>query len=245
MTDPANAPRNPKPSATPAAAGPSSATTGPALPLIVAITGGVASGKSALTAAFADLGVPIADADVAAREVVAPGSDGLARIVDQFGAEVLDQQGSLDRARMRERIFADPQARQALEAIVHPLVRTWLRAAVEHWQAPYGVLAIPLLVESGDAYAWVDRVLVVDVPEATQLARLRQRDGIEAPLAQAMLAAQAGRDQRLAIADDIHDASGPLAEVPARAAALHGHYLALAQAKQAGRLPPPRLRIGG
>ena len=177
-------------SATPATGPAGSAAVGPTA-LVVAVTGGVASGKSALTGAFAELGVPVADADVAAREVVAPGSDGLARIVEHFGTDVLDDAGSLDRGRMRKRIFADPSARRALEQIIHPRVRTWLRTAADNWQAPYGLLAIPLLVESGDAYAWVDRVLVVDVPESTQLARLRQRDGISAELAQSMLSAVA------------------------------------------------------
>lgn len=239
MTDPANDPKSPVRTTT-ASAEPVAA--GIPAPLVVAVTGGVASGKSALTRAFADLGVPVADADVAAREVVAPGSDGLARIVGHFGAEVLDAAGRLDRGRMRERIFADPSARRDLEQIIHPRVRTWLRTAVTHWHTPYGLLAIPLLVESGSAYAWVDRVLVVDVPEATQLARLRERDRVSAELAQSMLAAQATRAQRLAIADDIHDASGPLAELPARAAALHQHYLGLADAKRSGLLPPPRIR---
>lgn len=237
MTDPAHNPTDPP-------APPAEKGRGVAAPLVVAVTGGVASGKSALTQALADLGVPVADADVAAREVVARGSSGLEQIVDHFGPGVLDADGHLDRGRMRARIFADPAARQALEAIIHPRVRTWLREAVGHWRAPYGLLAIPLLVESGPAYAWVNRVLVVDVPEATQLARLQQRDQVTAELAQAMLAAQASRARRLAIADDIHDASGPLQELPGRAAALHRHYLRLAEAKRAGTLPPPKIRGG-
>lgn len=210
------------------------------LPLVVAVTGGIASGKSALTAAFQALGVPVADADIAAREVVARGSDGLAQIVSAFGPEVLTPDGDMDRRSMRTRVFVDPDARQRLEAIVHPRVRQWLRDAAARWQAPYGLLAIPLLVESGDAYDWVDRVLVVDVPASVQVERLMRRDDIDRALAESMLAAQATREQRLAIADDIHDATSPLAALPEKVAALHQHYLALAQVRRDGRLPPRR-----
>lgn len=212
-------------------------------PLVVAVTGGIASGKSALTAAFQALGVPVADADIAAREVVAPGSEGLARIVGEFGDEVLAADGTMDRRAMRGRVFADPEARQRLEAIVHPRVRQWLRAAVAAWQVPYGLLAIPLLVESGSAYDWVDRVLVVDVPASVQVERLMRRDGVDRALAGSMLAAQATREQRLAIADDVHDATSPLAALPEKVAVLHRHYLALAQDKRAGRLSPSRLAV--
>lgn len=210
------------------------------LPLVVAVTGGIASGKSALTAAFEALGVPVADADVAARAVVAKGSEGLAEIVAVFGPEVLGADGELDRRAMRERVFADPALRRRLEAIVHPRVRRWLSDAVSRWQAPYGLLAIPLLVESGDAYAWVDRVLVADVPPDVQIQRLMRRDDVSRELAESMLAAQASRAQRLAIADDIHDATGPVESLPGRVAALHRRYLALAQAKRAGVLPPSK-----
>lgn len=212
-------------------------------PLVVAVTGGIASGKSALTAAFQALGVPVADADVAAREVVARGSEGLARVVDAFGPQVLTPGGELDRRAMREHVFADPAARKRLEAIIHPRVRQWLREAVAQWDAPYGLLAIPLLVESGDAYDWVDRVLVVDVPEAVQVERLMRRDDVDRRLAEAMLAAQATRAQRLDIADDVYDATAPIGELPARVQALHRRYLELAAAKRAGRLPPRRARL--
>lgn len=209
-------------------------------PLVVAVTGGIASGKSALTAAFEALGVPVADADVAARVAVAKGSEGLAEIVAVFGPDVLDAEGELDRRAMREKVFADPSLRRRLEAIVHPRVRRWLSDAVSRWQAPYGLLAIPLLVESGDTYAWVDRVLVVDVPPEVQIQRLVRRDDVSRELAESMLAAQASRSQRQAIADDIHDATGPIEGLPERVAALHRRYLALAQAKRDGVLPPSK-----
>ena len=211
-------------------------------PLVVAVTGGIASGKSALTRALEGMAVPVADADIAAREVIEPGSDGLAEVVARFGDDVLGADGWLDRRAMRERVFADPDARKALEAIIHPRVRRWLADAAAAWTTPYGVLAIPLLAESGDAYAWVDRVLVVDVPEHVQVQRLMRRDDIDRALAESMLAAQATRAQRLAIADDVHDATGPVEELPTRARAWHSHYLALAADKRAGRLPPSRLR---
>lgn len=211
-------------------------------PLVVAVTGGIASGKSALTARLQALGAPVADADVIAHAVVEPGSDGLAEVVARFGAGVLDAGGRLDRAAMRRRVFADPGARRQLEAIIHPRVRRALAAAVAAWSAPYGVLAIPLLAENAHAYAWVDRVLVVDVPEPVQVERLVARDGIDPALARQILAAQATRDQRLAIADDVHDATGPLAALDDRAAGLHRHYLGLARAKAAGTLSTPRIR---
>lgn len=208
--------------------------------LVVAVTGGIASGKSALTAAFGALGVPVADADIAAREVVAAGSAGLAQVVEQFGPDVLAADGGLDRRAMRTRVFGDPEARHRLEAIVHPRVREWLRAAVRGWTAPYGLLAIPLLVESGDAYRWVDRVLVVDVPAEVQIERLMHRDGIDRALAESMLAAQASREQRLRVADDVHDATGPLETLAGRVATLHANYLARASEKKAGTLSPSR-----
>jgi dephospho-CoA kinase len=166
----------------------------------------------------------------------------LAEVAACFGAGVLDDNGRLDRSAMRRRVFADTSARRQLEAIIHPRVRQALAAAVAGWTAPYGLLAIPLLAENAAAYAWVDRVLVVDVPEATQVERLVARDGIDPALARQILAAQATRAQRLAIADEVHDATGPLAALDDRAANLHRHYLELAQAKTGGTLAPPRIR---
>lgn len=211
-------------------------------PLVVAITGGIASGKSALTARFEALGVPVADADIAARAVVEPGTSGFAEIVAAFGDSIVGADGKLDRRALRERVFADPDERKQLEGIIHPRVRIWLIAALNEWSAPYGLLSIPLLVENAHAYRWVDRVLVVDVPEAVQIKRLMRRDDVDRVLAEAMLAAQATRAQRLAIADDVHDASGPIDALPGRVAELHAHYLTLAQAKREDRLPPPRIR---
>lgn len=200
--------------------------------LIVALTGGIAAGKSAVTRRFAALGVRVLDADVAAREVIAPGTPGLDAVVAAFGAAVLGADGTLDRPAMRQRVFADPQARGQLEAIIHPRVRTWLREHARRCPDAYCLLAIPLLVEHLDQYRWVHRVLVVDAPEATQLARLLTRDDIDEPLARSILAQQATRAQRLAVADDVLDNSGDEATLDRAVLQLHQRYLALAEARQ-------------
>ncbi len=197
---------------------------------VVGLTGGIASGKSEVANRFAALGAFVADADVAAREAVAVGSEGLAELVEAFGAGALAVDGSLDRAAMRRRVFEDATARKRLEAIVHPRVRTLLRDTCERSPAPYAIAAIPLLAEGGGraAYPWLDRVLVVDVPENAQAARIVQRDGADAELARRMIAAQATRRERLAIADDVLVNDGALDALDAYVAALHRQYLALA-----------------
>lgn len=172
---------------------------------VIGLTGGVAAGKTEVTRRFEALGITIADADVAARAVVAPGSDGLARIVAHFGSGILLADGQLDRAALRERIFRSAQERQALEAITHPAIRELLRQTCEQAASPYAIAAIPLLTEAGgrQQYPWLDRILVVDAPVAVQHARLMQRDGTTAELADRMIAAQASREERLALADDV------------------------------------------
>ncbi len=172
---------------------------------VIGLTGGVAAGKTEVTRRFEALGITIADADVAARAVVAAGSDGLARIVAHFGSGILLADGQLDRAALRERIFRSAQERQALEAITHPAIRELLRRTCEQAESPYAIAAIPLLAEAGgrQQYPWLDRILVVDAPVAVQHARLMQRDGTTADLADRMIAAQASREERLALADDV------------------------------------------
>ena len=204
---------------------------------IVGLTGGVASGKSAVARRFEARGVFVADADVAAREAVAVGSEGLAEVVAAFGAEVLAADGALDRAAMRRRIFDDDDARVRLEAIIHPRVRAALHAACDAAPGAYAIAAIPLLAEAcpehgrrgggRGAYPWLDRILVVDVPVAVQHARLLQRDGIDAALADRMIAAQATRRQRLAIADDVIVNDGPLAALDGHVEALDRRYRSL------------------
>jgi dephospho-CoA kinase len=199
--------------------------------LIVGLTGGIAAGKSAVAGQFAALGVPVHDADLAAREVIAPGTAGLQAIVERFGRGALDASGSLDRGAMRERVFADPAARRVLESIIHPRVREWLLDRVQATVASYGVLAIPLLVEHLPDYNWIDRILVIDAPEAVRVERLMARDRIDADLARRMLAQQVGRAERLAAADDVLDNSGAEADLAAAVAALHERYLALAEGR--------------
>ena len=197
--------------------------------LIIGLTGGIASGKSAASSAFERRGVFVADADLAAREAVAPGSAGLAEVVDCFGADALAADGSLDRAAMRRRIFEDPGARSRLEAIIHPRVRAMLQAQCEAASGPYAIAAIPLLAEGGrDAYTWLQRVLVIDVPPDVQLTRLLARDGIDAGLARRMVAAQASREARLAIADDVVVNDGTLEALDAAIGALDLRYHGIA-----------------
>lgn len=195
---------------------------------VVALTGGVAAGKSAVARRFESHGVHVYDADVAAREVVAPHEPALSEIEFVFGAEVLNADGSLDRRAMRERVFADPDARGKLEAIVHPRVRAWLRRRVAMDRGPYCMLAIPLLFENRDDYDWVDRVLLVDAPETLQIERLMRRDGVTREAAQRVLDAQSTRGQRLAIADDVIVNDGGESALDAQVAALHARYLELA-----------------
>ncbi|NYF36684.1 dephospho-CoA kinase [Stenotrophomonas sp. JAI102] len=172
---------------------------------VIGLTGGIAAGKSEVSRRFEALGITVADADLAARAVVAPGSEGLARIAAHFGTDILLADGQLDRAALRARIFDSAQDRQALEAITHPAIRQQLRQACERAEGPYAIAAIPLLTEAGgrQQYPWLDRILLVDVPVAVQHARLMQRDGIDAALADRMIAAQASREARLALADDV------------------------------------------
>jgi len=199
--------------------------------MTVALTGGIAAGKSAVTRRFQALGVPVHDADVAARAVIEPGSDGLQAVVDAFGGSVLDAAGRLDRPAMRQRVFADADARRTLEAIIHPRVREWLRERATREVAAYCIIAIPLLVENIAHYRWVDRVLVVDAAESLQLSRLMTRDGIDRTLARQMLAQQSSRAQRLAIADDVIDNSGDETALDAAVTALHQRYLACVAAR--------------
>jgi dephospho-CoA kinase len=194
------------------------------------MTGGIASGKSAAERRFVARGIHVYDADRAAREVIEPGTTGLADLVATFGAGILDPSGRLDRPAMRQRVFAYPAVRQALEAIIHPLVRQWLYEHVLAELGAYCLLAIPLLAENIEHYRWVDRILLIDVPESLQIARLMARDGIGEPLARRMLANQATRAERLALADDVIENSGDESMLDRAVDKLHQRYIALAAA---------------
>ena len=197
--------------------------------LRIGLTGGIASGKSSVTQRFAELGVPVIDADVAARNVVARGKPGLEQVVLRFGTGVLDANGNLDRPALRALIFSDSSSRQALDAILHPLIRADMERQAATAKGPYLVMAIPLLIESGRAHDRVDRVLVVDVDEALQLQRVQARDGCSAEQASAILASQASREARLAAADDVLRNSGSVADLRQAVDRLHEKYLHLAQ----------------
>ena len=194
---------------------------------VIALTGGIAAGKSAVAKCFEALGIHVHDADVAARKVVEPGTTGLAAVIDEFGITVLDDSARLDRRAMRQRVFADPATRKTLEAIIHPRVREWLRERALADRGPYCLLAIPLLAENIEHYRWIDRVLLVDAPESVQMARLMVRDGIDEPLARNMLVHQASRAERLALADDVIENDGDKAALDSAVAELHQRYLAL------------------
>lgn len=205
----------------------------------VGLTGGIASGKSTVARLFAKHRVPIIDLDEVARLIVEPGNPTLAQIVAAFGGEVLGVDGRLDRAALRRQVFEDEQARQDLEGMLHPPI---LEATVQLASAaggPYQVIVVPLLVESGLA-DWLDRVLVVECAPETQLERLISRDGGDETLARAILAAQASRADRLAVADDVIVNDGPVERLPAAVAALDALYREIAAS---GDLNRPGLRL--
>ena len=194
----------------------------------VGLTGGIASGKSTVARLFAALGIPIIDSDELAREVVAPGQPLLSRIAERFGAHVIAEDGSLDRRALRDVVFADSRARADLEALTHPAIAAASERRAAEVGGPYQIHAIPLLVEKKLA-SRVDRVLVVDCDEALQIRRLQARDGSTLEQASAILAAQASRDARLAVADDVVSNDGDMQSLRAQVEKLHARYLDLSK----------------
>ena len=192
----------------------------------IALTGGVASGKSTVARLFAALGARLIDTDQVARDVVAPPSPALDRIVARFGSGVLQPDGTLDRAALRRIVFSDDTARRDLESIMHPAIAAEVARQSAAAAGPYQLIAIPLLVETGTAGDY-DRVLLVDAQPATQRARLMLRDGMTPAAAERMLAAQASREARRAIAHDIIDNDGDVAQLAPQVETLHRRYLAL------------------
>jgi dephospho-CoA kinase len=207
----------------------------------VALTGGIASGKTTVANLFAAHGVPLVDTDLIAREVVEPGQPALAAVVATFGADVLDQEGRLDRRRLREIIFGDAAARGRLEAILHPAIRAEMerQSAAAADAGPYQLLVIPLLAEGGRRNH-VDRVLVVDTPESVQVARLMARDAVTREQAEASLRAQAARTARLGMADDVVTNTGRIEDLRDQVDALHLQYVNFAREKRT--LVPPLSR---
>ena len=195
---------------------------------IVGLTGGIGSGKSAAADLLEELGAAVVDTDVIAHELTAPGGPAIEPIRAAFGDGVIAQNGALDRAAMRRRVFADAQAKARLEGILHPMIRAETDRRSAASRAPYVVLVVPLLVESGGYRRRVQRVVVVDCPEEIQVVRVMSRSGLSEDEARAIMAAQVGRAQRLAVADDVIDNGGELAALRPQVEALHRQYLEMA-----------------
>jgi dephospho-CoA kinase len=198
--------------------------------LRIGLTGGIASGKSTVEQRLAERGVPVINADDSARAVVEPGEPGLDAVAAAFGDGMLTPGGTLDRPALRRLIFQDPDKRRQLEFILHPLIRADMERRALVAVGPYVVLSIPLLVESGSARDRADRILVVDADEARQLERLMTRDGVSELEARSILAAQASRAARLAVADDVLLNSGSVPELRQAVDQLHERYVEMAAA---------------
>lgn len=196
--------------------------------LKIGLTGGIGTGKTTVSGLFARLGVPVIDMDVIARQVVEPGSPALAEITETFGPDVLNPDGSLNRQRLRQRIFESDADRRKLEAILHPRIRSETERQLSQLDAPYCLVVIPLLAETGQQ-SLVDRILVVDAPESLQLERLVARDHISRAEARKILESQARRETRLQIADDVIRNDGDLASLEEQVRQLHDRYTRLAE----------------
>lgn len=201
----------------------------------VGLTGGIGSGKSAVAELLAGHGAAIIDTDQIAHALTAPGGAAIPQIAASFGDNFLTSEGALDRAAMRARVFSDPAAKRQLEGILHPLIGQQTLIEAERAPGSYLVFVVPLLVESGRWKDRVDRVLVVDCSEALQLERVMRRSQLPAEQVRAIMASQASREQRLAVADDVIVNDQPLNVLGQAVAALHQRYLAMAAARHAGR----------
>ena len=199
------------------------------MPLVIALTGGIGSGKSTVASILGELGAPIVDTDAIAHRLTAPGQPGARAIGEQFGAGYLRADGALDRDRMRQLIFSDPAAKKKLETILHPMIRSEVNAAVRAARAPYVVVVVPLLIETGAYRDLARRILVIDCSEEQQMARVVKRNGFTAAAAQAIMASQVSRAERLGHADDVVRNETDLAALRADVLALHRRYLDLAQ----------------
>lgn len=197
-------------------------------PFCVGLTGGIGSGKSLVARHFSDLGAHVIDTDAIARDLTRVGGVAMPLILAQFGAAMRRPDGGLDRERMRELVFADPEARRRLEAILHPRIHAEAQRQLESSRAAYVVLVVPLLVETGAYSGLVDRVLVVDCSQAQQAERAARRDGMDPQAVARIMASQTSRAQRLAAADDVLDNSGDPDAIASQVAALHRRYLVLA-----------------
>ncbi|QUJ67082.1 dephospho-CoA kinase [Photobacterium sp. GJ3] len=196
--------------------------------LVIGLTGGIGSGKTTVANLFADYGIDIIDADIIARDVVAPGSDGLQAIVDRLGHDILLTDGQLNRSKLREAIFNDPELKSWLDGLLHPMIRQQMTRQIQQASSPYCLLVVPLMVENR-LQTMADRLLVVDVSETVQIARTTARDQVDEAQVRKILAAQASRSQRLAAADDVIDNNGDSHSLRGDVARLHQHYLLLSE----------------
>lgn len=201
---------------------------------VVGVTGGIGSGKTAATNCFFELGIDIVDADLTARVVVEPGTSALRSIAEHFGTAILQADGNLDRAALRKIIFQQPEAKQWLEQLLHPLIGEEIRRQLHNASSPYVILVSPLLVESTQK-AFCNRILVVDVPEDIQLQRTISRDNNDAEQVRRIIASQASRAQRLEHAEDVIENTGSLDELRAKVEEIHTRYLQLAQSTAAAK----------
>jgi dephospho-CoA kinase len=196
--------------------------------LVIGVTGGIGSGKTTVANLFSSLGAPVIDADELARQVVAPGQPAYEEILQHFGTTILGKSGELDRRRLRERIFSEPAKRDRLEAIVHPRVYAQMKRLLDCLEAPYAIVVVPLLIESG-ARDLVDRVLVVDSPEELQIERTQRRDGTTRAAVKKILAAQLDRSARLSAADDVIENDASVEALKKVVSRLHRQYLGEAE----------------
>ena len=194
---------------------------------VVGLTGGIGSGKSAATAIFENLGIDIVDADEVARDVVEVGSEGLRHIAEHFGETILLEDGSLDRAALRERVFADAKEKHWLNGLLHPLIRSRMQQLISESTSPYCILSVPLLVEN-KLTEMCNHVVVVDCPETMQLERALKRDGSTEQTIKSIMASQATRQERVSAADDVLDNSTTLEALASQIATIHQKLLSLA-----------------
>ena len=198
--------------------------------LVVGLTGGIGSGKSAAADEFARLGATVVDADAISHDLTGPGGAAIAEIGRQFGAAFIDAGGAMNRTSMRDLVFSDPEEKRRLEALLHPMIRAESARRIAAAKGPYTVHVVPLLVESPDHRARVGRVLVVDCPEELQISRVRQRSGLPEAEVRRIISTQVQRDKRLAAADDVIDNSSSIAALQQRVGELHQTYLQIAAA---------------
>ena len=196
---------------------------------VVGLTGGIGSGKSAATDIFASLGIDIVDADEVARDVVAAGSEGLQQIAEHFGERILLEDGSLNRAALREKVFANSEEKHWLNGLLHPLIRARMQQLISEANSPYCILSVPLLVEN-KLTVMCNHVVVVDCPESLQLERALKRDGSSEATIKSIMASQATREERLSAADDVLDNSTSLNALSSQVKALHNKLLGLSDA---------------